>query len=68
MPIAPLAWMQGVRQGGDGRQSCVMLRQFPGGALQGHPAGASDAFCGKREFTYWIYERMFGLGEWTAPT
>lgn len=51
----------------DGRQACVMLRQFLEERYKGtRPVLWGDALR-EAEFTYWIYEGLFGLGEWTAP-
>ncbi|MNR65291.1 Anaerobic glycerol-3-phosphate dehydrogenase subunit A [compost metagenome] len=44
-----------------------MLRQF----LEERHKGTRPVLWGdalrETEFTYWIYEGLFGLGEWTAP-
>ena len=51
----------------DGRGACVMLRQFLEERYKGtRPVLWGDALR-EAEFTYWIYEGLFGLGEWTAP-
>ncbi|MEA9441729.1 anaerobic glycerol-3-phosphate dehydrogenase subunit A [Aeromonas caviae] len=51
----------------DGRQACVMLRQFLEERYKGtRPVLWGDALR-EAEFTYWIYEGLFGLGEWTTP-
>ncbi|MNF35836.1 Anaerobic glycerol-3-phosphate dehydrogenase subunit A [compost metagenome] len=44
-----------------------MLRQFLEERYKGtRPVLWGDALR-EAEFTYWIYEGLFGLGEWTAP-
>lgn len=51
----------------DGRQACVMLRQFLEERYKGtRPVLWGDALR-EAEFTYWIYEGLFGLSEWTTP-
>jgi glycerol-3-phosphate dehydrogenase len=49
-----------------GPQACGMLRQFIEERFKGtRPVLWGDALR-EAEFTYWIYEGLFGLGQWTA--
>ena len=52
----------------DYRQACVMLRQFLEERYKGTLLVLWGDALREAEFTYWIYEGLFGLGEWTAPT
>jgi glycerol-3-phosphate dehydrogenase len=52
----------------DGRAACVMLRDFLEERYKGvRPVLWGDALR-ETEFTHWIYEGLFGLGNLTGPT